>query len=587
MNLRVAAFAMLLPGMGVTQTSVDLRTQTKNVDFSGAASTKPFKMGETLPASCSVGETFFRKNTSTTQGIFLCLPANNWRLVGLGQTVSGQSPVNGDVLRWNASAGYWEPAQSLQAIGGQGIAIAGTTVAVEDAVIPAYYTGPGVPVLNCTTGRDFYVDNLNRDAYFCAMTNTWVLLSKEGHSHGWTDLAGEPLNVRQGGTGADLSVTGPGFLRQTDAGAAVTSTLLNEADLPVSVAKTTDFYANPAWITSLSAEKVSGVLGIGAGGTGQQNAAAAFQALSPTAAKGDLIGHNGTGNVRIEAGPDGSCLMTDSATPAGMKWTGCGGGGAAPNAPFITLAASPDLTLERVLTAGTWMSQADTGAGGAVTYSLQPDPRKYFFVHDECIGGGTSLTAGTLCELGWTMGGGGTSARLPGEAHHPGILRRDSSATLNTTAGLMLNTAAGANGPLANLNTAVWSISFGARFNHTTQVTGRIGLSNNVLTETAPDGIFFQSISGTTAENWACVTKTGGATQTNDTGVALDTAWHTFELRSNGARVDFLIDGTPRCTNTNSLSAAALIPFAFLKNTEAAAKSMDFDFFHLQMAVNR
>ena len=42
------------------QTSIDLRTQAKNVDFSSAASTKPSKTGTLLPFTCSLGETFFK-----------------------------------------------------------------------------------------------------------------------------------------------------------------------------------------------------------------------------------------------------------------------------------------------------------------------------------------------------------------------------------------------------------------------------------------------------------------------------------------------------------------------------------------------
>src|SRR5471032_998581 len=46
------------------QTRVDLRTQSRNVDFSAATSTKPSKTGTTLPATCSVGETFLKTNAA-------------------------------------------------------------------------------------------------------------------------------------------------------------------------------------------------------------------------------------------------------------------------------------------------------------------------------------------------------------------------------------------------------------------------------------------------------------------------------------------------------------------------------------------
>jgi hypothetical protein len=43
-------------GVARAQTLVDLRTQSKSVDFSGANTTKPFKSGTVLPATCTVGD---------------------------------------------------------------------------------------------------------------------------------------------------------------------------------------------------------------------------------------------------------------------------------------------------------------------------------------------------------------------------------------------------------------------------------------------------------------------------------------------------------------------------------------------------
>jgi hypothetical protein len=41
------------------QTSVDLRTQARNVDFSSAGSTRPVKTGSSLPGICASGEMYF------------------------------------------------------------------------------------------------------------------------------------------------------------------------------------------------------------------------------------------------------------------------------------------------------------------------------------------------------------------------------------------------------------------------------------------------------------------------------------------------------------------------------------------------
>ena len=86
-----------------SQTSVDLRNQSKNVDFSGAAATKVWKMGSILPASCNVGEGFFLLGTGPN--LYVCSSQNAWspagnsvQLAGVGADVQS---VNG-VLAANA-----------------------------------------------------------------------------------------------------------------------------------------------------------------------------------------------------------------------------------------------------------------------------------------------------------------------------------------------------------------------------------------------------------------------------------------------------------------------------------------------------
>lgn len=66
---------------GLGQTTIDLRTQSKNVDFSGALSTKPLKAGTTLPGTCAMGELFFKTNAGTGKNIYTCAPANQWSAV--------------------------------------------------------------------------------------------------------------------------------------------------------------------------------------------------------------------------------------------------------------------------------------------------------------------------------------------------------------------------------------------------------------------------------------------------------------------------------------------------------------------------
>lgn len=62
-------------------------------------------------------------------------------------------------------------------------------------------------------------------------------------------------------------------------------------------------------------------LPISKGGTGQTTKAASFDALAPSSAKGDIVIHSGTGNVRLPVGLDGYVLTADSSASEGVRYT--------------------------------------------------------------------------------------------------------------------------------------------------------------------------------------------------------------------------------------------------------------------------
>jgi hypothetical protein len=72
--------------------------------------------------------------------------------------------------------------------------------------------------------------------------------------------------------------------------------------------------------TTGTASNVTGTVAIANGGTGQTSQVAAFDALSPTTTKGDLIAYDGTDNVRLPIGTDTFVLTADSTQATGMKW---------------------------------------------------------------------------------------------------------------------------------------------------------------------------------------------------------------------------------------------------------------------------
>jgi hypothetical protein len=137
---------------GAGQTLVDLRTQSKSVDFSAAGSTKPMQMGSGLTSTCAVGQFFFLTTAAAGSNVYACNPANTWTAEGnslsvnssdanevlssngsaiqwlalggdisgapggltvsrlQGRNLSNTAPSSGQVLQWNAGANQWQPA---------------------------------------------------------------------------------------------------------------------------------------------------------------------------------------------------------------------------------------------------------------------------------------------------------------------------------------------------------------------------------------------------------------------------------------------------------------------------------------------
>lgn len=118
----LAAAAVFAPG----QTQVDLRTQSKSIDFSAASSTKPFASGSALPATCGVGQMFFLTNTIGGQNMYGCSAVNTWTLQSGGPTspttVENAGTIVGTrpILNLNGGQGvFWSLSDTGTAISAQ------------------------------------------------------------------------------------------------------------------------------------------------------------------------------------------------------------------------------------------------------------------------------------------------------------------------------------------------------------------------------------------------------------------------------------------------------------------------------------
>lgn len=124
--------------VGHAQTYVDLRTQAKNVDFSGANTTKPMKTGTALPAACGVGEAFFDTNAPAGSNLYLCTSQNSWTLQMGATGPAGPAGPTGPA----GATGATGPAGPMGATGLTGPA--GPTGATGPAG-PTGATGPAGP----------------------------------------------------------------------------------------------------------------------------------------------------------------------------------------------------------------------------------------------------------------------------------------------------------------------------------------------------------------------------------------------------------------------------------------------------------
>jgi hypothetical protein len=162
LRMITAVMAVCAGGMHA-QTTVDLTRQAR------------LSSGSQLPATaCKTGQLFLNTANSLTPSLYVC------------------------------SAGAWSTTGIF--VAGNGIAITGTTIAVEDAMVPVYYAGAGVPTIDCVAGRDFYVDTSGIALYFCKVAGQWQQVSTAGHTHAAGDIVSGTLATER--LPASVALTG-------------------------------------------------------------------------------------------------------------------------------------------------------------------------------------------------------------------------------------------------------------------------------------------------------------------------------------------------------------------------------------------
>jgi hypothetical protein len=80
----------------ISQTSVNLQTQSRNPDFSTFPFTRPVTVGTALPSTCQVGQLFFNSAAAAGVNLYACTATNVWTLeAGNGGGTGGSGTSSG------------------------------------------------------------------------------------------------------------------------------------------------------------------------------------------------------------------------------------------------------------------------------------------------------------------------------------------------------------------------------------------------------------------------------------------------------------------------------------------------------------
>ena len=326
-------------------------------------------------------------NVGVANGILFVRPTYGSVLGGTDGNVNFTTLASGNTLIYDAVAGVWENANltdgtAISITEGPGSititntgvtsAVAGTGISVSAATgaVTVTNTAPdqtvsltgGTGISTSGTYPNFTITNTAPDQIVSLAAGTGISTTGTYPNFTVTNTAPDQVVSITAGTGMSVTGTYPSFTVTNTApdqvvsltGAGTTSV---SGTYPNFTITSNDQYVGT--VTSVSGTgtvngislsgtvtssgsltlggtltgvdlttQVTGTLPIANGGTGQTTAVAAFDALAPTNAKGDLIVYDGTDNVRLPVGTNNYVLTADSAQATGVKWALATGSGA-------------------------------------------------------------------------------------------------------------------------------------------------------------------------------------------------------------------------------------------------------------------
>lgn len=161
------------------------------------------------------------------------------------------------------------------------------------------------------------------------ITYSDVLLLDLGSSTGLASInsqTGPAITLQSGTTGADFGVSNPSsnvVQINCPTASGTNRGCLSSADWTAFNSKSGTLIFTAPLVNTAGTVSITFPFGISQGGTGQTTQSAAFNALSPLTTKGDFLGNNGSANVRVPIGADGTVATADSTQGVGWRWIAC------------------------------------------------------------------------------------------------------------------------------------------------------------------------------------------------------------------------------------------------------------------------
>lgn len=292
---------------------------------------------------------------------------------GTNPASSGQVRLaNAESVSWRNAANDANLALSVDS--SNNLTFNGVVISSSSGVVPP--TSGGTGISSYTTGDTLYASATNVLSKLSIGTTAQVLRVTGGLPV-WGLIVNDSVDAAAAIVYSKLDLTGGIVNADVNASAAIAFSKLaaltsasilvgNGSNVPTAVAVSGDISLSNAGVTAYV-----GTVPLNKGGTGQTTKSAAFDALSPMSASGDLIygGASGTG-TRLAKGSDGQVLTLSSGLPA---WQNPG----AATAPLVTtytsgsgthtLTGSPLYIRVRMVGGGGGGGGSGTGAGTAAT----------------------------------------------------------------------------------------------------------------------------------------------------------------------------------------------------------------------------